>query len=50
MKAGSRPTWRASFKGNTAMAMSAADIERFIREALPDAVVTIRDLGIEPDA
>ena len=27
------------------MAMSAPDIERFIREALPDAAVTIRDLA-----
>lgn len=26
------------------MAMAAADIERFIKEALPDAVVEIRDL------
>jgi predicted metal-dependent hydrolase len=25
------------------MAMSATDIERFIKEALPDAVITIRD-------
>lgn len=31
------------------MAMSAADIERFIREALPDAVVTIRDLAGDGD-
>ena len=27
------------------MAMTAPDIERFIREALPDAVVTISDLA-----
>lgn len=27
------------------MAMSAADIERFIKEALPDAEVMIRDLA-----
>jgi stress-induced morphogen len=31
------------------MAMSAADIERFIKEALPDAVVTIRDLAGDGD-
>jgi stress-induced morphogen len=31
------------------MAMSAADIERFIREALPDAVVEIRDLAGDGD-
>ena len=31
------------------MAMSAADIERFIREALPDALVTIRDLAGDGD-
>jgi hypothetical protein len=27
------------------MAMTATDIERFIKEALPDAQVTIRDLA-----
>ena len=31
------------------MAMSAADIERFIKEALPDAVVTIKDLAGDGD-
>ncbi|MBC8037937.1 MAG: BolA family transcriptional regulator [Rhizobiales bacterium] len=31
------------------MAMSAADIERFIKEALPDAVVDIRDLAGDGD-
>jgi stress-induced morphogen len=31
------------------MAMSAADIERFIKEALPDATVTIRDLAGDGD-
>ena len=31
------------------MAMSAADIERFIKEALPDAQVTIRDLAGDGD-
>ena len=31
------------------MAMSAADIERFIREALPDARVEIRDLAGDGD-
>jgi len=31
------------------MAMSATDIERFIREALPDAVVEIRDLAGDGD-
>ena len=31
------------------MAMSAADIERFIREALPDAKVEIRDLAGDGD-
>ena len=31
------------------MAMSAADIERFIREALPDAGVTIRDQAGDGD-
>ncbi len=31
------------------MAMSAADIERFIKEALPDAEVTIRDLAGDGD-
>ena len=31
------------------MAMSAADIERFIKEALPDAAVTIRDLAGDGD-
>jgi stress-induced morphogen len=31
------------------MAMSATDIERFIKEAIPDAVVTIRDLAGDGD-
>ena len=31
------------------MAMSAADIERFIKEALPDAVIDIRDLAGDGD-
>jgi len=31
------------------MAMSAADIERFIKEALPDATVDIRDLAGDGD-
>ncbi len=31
------------------MAMSAADIERFIKEALPGAVVEIRDLAGDGD-
>ena len=31
------------------MAMSAADIERFIKEALPDAQVEIRDLAGDGD-
>ena len=31
------------------MAMSATDIERFIREALPDAIVEIRDLAGDGD-
>ena len=31
------------------MAMSAADIERFIKEALPDAEITIRDLAGDGD-
>ena len=31
------------------MAMSATDIERFIKEALPDATVTIRDLAGDGD-
>lgn len=31
------------------MAMSAADIERFIKEALPDAVIGIRDLAGDGD-
>ena len=31
------------------MAMSATDIERFIKEALPDAVVEIRDLAGDGD-
>jgi stress-induced morphogen len=31
------------------MAMSATDIERFIKEALPDAEVTIRDLAGDGD-
>jgi stress-induced morphogen len=31
------------------MAMSAADIERFIREALPDARVELRDLAGDGD-
>ena len=31
------------------MAMAAADIERFIREALPDAVIEIRDLAGDGD-
>jgi stress-induced morphogen len=31
------------------MAMSAQDIERFIKEALPDAVVEIRDLAGDGD-
>ena len=31
------------------MAMSATDIESFIKEALPDAVITIRDLAGDGD-
>ena len=31
------------------MAMSATDIERFIKEALPDALITIRDLAGDGD-
>lgn len=31
------------------MAMSAADIERFIKDALPDALVEIRDLAGDGD-
>ena len=31
------------------MAMSAADIERFIKEAMPDAAVTIKDLAGDGD-
>jgi len=31
------------------MAMSATDIERFIKEALPDAEITIRDLAGDGD-
>jgi stress-induced morphogen len=31
------------------MAMSAADIERFIKEALPDAKVEVRDLAGDGD-
>lgn len=31
------------------MAMSASEIERFIKEALPDAVVEIRDLAGDGD-
>ena len=31
------------------MAMSATDIERFIKEALPDATITIRDLAGDGD-
>jgi stress-induced morphogen len=31
------------------MAMSAADIERFIKDALPDAVIEIRDLAGDGD-
>lgn len=31
------------------MAMAAADIERFIKEALPDAEITIRDLAGDGD-
>ncbi len=31
------------------MAMAAADIERFIKEAMPDAVVEIRDLAGDGD-
>jgi len=31
------------------MGMSATDIERFIKEALPDATVTIRDLAGDGD-
>ena len=31
------------------MAMAAVDIERFIREALPDAVIEIRDLAGDGD-
>jgi stress-induced morphogen len=31
------------------MAMSAQDIERFIKDALPDAVVEIRDLAGDGD-
>ncbi len=33
----------------TVMAMSATDIERFIKEALPDARVEIRDLAGDGD-
>src|SRR5688572_10981327 len=45
MRAGSRPICRANFKGICPMAMAAAEIERFIKEALPDASVEIRDLA-----
>ena len=31
------------------MAMAAADIERFIKEALPDATIEIRDLAGDGD-
>ena len=31
------------------MAMSATDIERFIKEALPDAVISLRDLAGDGD-
>ncbi|HMB47052.1 MAG TPA: BolA family transcriptional regulator [Afifellaceae bacterium] len=31
------------------MAMNAGDIEKLIREALPDAVITIRDLAGDGD-
>jgi stress-induced morphogen len=31
------------------MAMAAADIERFIKEALPDAIIEIRDLAGDGD-
>jgi len=31
------------------MAMSATDIERFIKEAMPDAVITISDLAGDGD-
>jgi stress-induced morphogen len=33
----------------TAMAMAASDIERLIRESIPDAEVTIRDLAGDGD-
>jgi stress-induced morphogen len=36
-------------KGRLIMAMSAGDIERLIKEAIPDAKVTIRDLAGDGD-
>jgi stress-induced morphogen len=45
--AGTHYLWR-KLKGAT-MAMSATDIERFIKEALPDALVDIRDLAGDGD-
>jgi stress-induced morphogen len=45
MKAGSQPSWQAKFEDDSPMAMAAAEIERFIKDALPDAAVEIRDLA-----
>jgi stress-induced morphogen len=47
MKGGSPASW-ATEKEN-AMAMDAREIERLIREGIPDAVVTIRDLAGDGD-
>jgi stress-induced morphogen len=57
MKAGYQPIWvrkrRSDFGGEAAkdktMPMQAADIEKMIKDALPDAVVEIRDLAGDGD-
>ena len=50
---GSPASWSAAPAGTEesglAMAMDAAEIERMIKEALPDAEVTIRDLAGDGD-
>src|SRR5690606_11592218 len=47
MRAGSRPSWGTERRHF--MAMDAREIERLIKEGIPDAVVTIRDLAGDGD-
>ena len=49
MKRGSRASWTAKFQEPDKMPMDARDIEQMIREGIPDARVTIRDLAGDGD-